>query len=116
MNQQWSETRQSSMLSDVLNPNYKDPSLAGGSASPPSLLDDLTPLARVPEGPEYLNATQSSYPLDTSNSMDYQATFLPQATPSPTDTATSAGSRLFLPAAENPEYLGVGAAPQAPVH
>lgn len=94
------------MLSDVLNPNYEDPSLAGGSTSPPSLLDGLTPVARVPEGPEYLNATPSSYPL---------ATFLPQARPSPTNTATSAGSRLFLPAAENLEYLGVGAAPHAPV-
>lgn len=104
------------MLSDVLNPNYEDPSLAGGSTSPPSPLDDLTPLARDPEGPEYLNATQSSYPLATSGSLDYQATFLPQATPSRTDTATSAGSRLFLPAAENLEYLGVAAAPHPPAH
>ncbi|XP_070784140.1 melanoma receptor tyrosine-protein kinase-like isoform X5 [Enoplosus armatus] len=109
-----SDTSRSSRLSEVLNPNYEDLSLGWGAALLPSPLEDLKPSARVPEGPEYLNTTQSSLPLAASDSLDnpdYQADFLPQATP----TTTLTGNGLFLPAAENLEYLGLGAALHAPV-
>lgn len=115
MNQQLSESSQSSRLSEVLNPNYEDLSLGWGDALPPSPLDEMKPLARVPEPPEYLNTAQSSLPLAASDILDnpdYQAAFLPQATPS---TTASTGNGLFLPAAENLEYLGLGAALHVPV-
>lgn len=121
MNQSMSETSRSSRLSEVLNPNYEDLSLGWGAASLPSPLDDLKPYARVPEGPEYLNTAQSSLPQAASDSLDnpdYQADFLPQAAPSSSTTtaaATLTGNGLFLPAAENLEYLGLGAALHAPV-
>lgn len=116
MNQSISETSRSSRLSDVLNPNYEDLSLGWGAASLPFPLEDLKPSVRVHEGPEYLNTAQSSLPLATGDSLDnpdYQADFLPQATP--TNTTTLTGNGLFLPAAENLEYLGLGAALHAPV-
>lgn len=106
MNQQSSETRRCDSQSEVLNPNYEDLSL-GWSDS----LGRHKSLARVPEGPEYLNTTQNSLPLtrgDSIDNPDYQAAFLPQATPPSTNG-------LFLPAAENLEYLGVGAALHAAV-
>lgn len=114
MNQSVSETSRSSWLSEVLNPNYEDLSLGRGATSLPYPLQDLMCSARVPRGPEYLNTAQSSLPRAASDSLDnpdYQADFLPQATP----TTTLPGSGLFLPAAENLEYLGLGAALHAPV-
>lgn len=116
MNQSWSETSRSSRLSEVLNPNYEDLSLGWGAASLPSPLEDIKPFALLPVGPEYLNTAQSSLPLPASDSLDnpdYQANFLPRT--EPTNTPSVAGNGLFLPAAENLEYLGVGAALHAPV-
>ncbi|XP_044044684.1 melanoma receptor tyrosine-protein kinase-like [Siniperca chuatsi] len=114
MNQSLSETSRSSRLSEVLNPNYEDLSPGWGAALPRSPLEDPKPSARVPEGPEYLNSTQSSLPLAASDSLDnpdYQADLLPQATP----TTALTGNGLFLLAAENLEYLGLGAALHAPI-
>lgn len=111
MNQSVSETSQSSRLSKVLNPNYEDLSLGWGPLPHP--LEDLN-TSQVPYGPEYLNASFKLRPLVTSHSLDnpdYQADFLPQTI---TD-ATLAENHLFLPAAENLEYLGVGGALHAPV-
>uniref|UniRef100_A0A3B4Y2L5 Receptor protein-tyrosine kinase n=1 Tax=Seriola lalandi dorsalis TaxID=1841481 RepID=A0A3B4Y2L5_SERLL len=114
MNQSVSDTSRSSRLSEVLNPNYEDLSLSWGAASLSFPQADLKPSSRVPEGPEYLNTAQNSLPLPIGDSLDnpdYQADFLPQAT-----TATSlSGNGVFLPAAENLEYLGLGAALHAPV-
>lgn len=118
MNQSMSETSRSSRLSDVLNPNYEDLSLGWGTASLPSPLEDLKAFSRVPEAPEYLNTTQNSLPLVHSDSLDnpdYQTDFLPQAASSSTNTAALTGNGRFLPAAENLEYLGLGAALQAPI-
>lgn len=116
MNQSLSETGRSSRLSEVLNPNYEDLSLGWGPASLPSLLQGPKPLDRVPEGPEYLNTGQNSLPLaacDSLDNPDYQADFLPQ-TNSTNGTAVT-GNGHFLPAAENLEYLGLGAGLHAPV-
>lgn len=113
MNQSVSETSQSSRLSKVLNPNYEDLSLGWGAPPLPHPLEDLS-TSQVPYGPEYLNASCKLRPLVTSHSLDnpdYQADFLPQTI---TD-ATLAENHLFLPAAENLEYLGVGGALHAPV-
>ncbi|XP_056219868.1 melanoma receptor tyrosine-protein kinase-like isoform X1 [Seriola aureovittata] len=114
MNQSVSDTSRSSRLSEVLNPNYEDLSLSWGAASLSFPQADLKPSSRVPEGPEYLNTAQNSLPLPIGDSLDnpdYQADFLPQAA-----TATSlSGNGVFLPAAENLEYLGLGAALHAPV-
>ncbi|KAI3355585.1 hypothetical protein L3Q82_018406 [Scortum barcoo] len=114
MNQSISETSQSSRLSEVLNPNYEDLSLGWGASFP---LEDLKLPAPITEGPEYLNTAQSSLPLAASDSLDnpdYRADFLPQATPT-MNTDAMTGNGLFLPAAENLEYLGLGAALHAPV-
>nr|XP_046228029.1 melanoma receptor tyrosine-protein kinase-like isoform X2 [Scatophagus argus] len=123
MNQSLSETSQSSRLSEVLNPHYEDLSQGWGTALLPSPLEDLksadlNPFGPVPGGPEYLNTAQNSLPLAASDILDnpdYQANFLPQATPSATNTTSLPGNGLFLPAAENLEYLGLGAALHAPV-
>uniref|UniRef100_A0A3B5ARF5 Receptor protein-tyrosine kinase n=1 Tax=Stegastes partitus TaxID=144197 RepID=A0A3B5ARF5_9TELE len=101
MNQTVSETSRSSRLSEVLNPNYEDLSLGRGAASLPSPLEDLQNSDPVPSGPEYLN--------DSLDSPDYRADRRPQT------AATAIGGSLFLPAAENLEYLGLGAALHAPV-
>lgn len=68
--------------------------------------------------PEYLNTNQNSLPLVSSGSMDdphdpdyqggYQAAFPPR-------TGALTGNGMFLPAAENLEYLGLGAALYTPV-
>ncbi|KAM8823287.1 melanoma receptor tyrosine-protein kinase-like [Spinachia spinachia] len=103
MNQSLSESSWTSRLSEVFNPNYED--LSRGAASPPSPLEELKSL-----GPEYLNTAQSSLPRSGGDSLDnpdYQADFPPPA--------TSPRSAVFLPAAENLEYLGLGAALHAPV-
>ncbi|XP_034535218.1 melanoma receptor tyrosine-protein kinase, partial [Notolabrus celidotus] len=118
MNQSMSETSRSSRLSDVLNPNYEDLSQGWGATSFPSPLGDPKPFARVPDGPEYLNTAQSSLPLAASDSLDnpdYQADFLPQAPPPSVNNTTLTRNGLFLPTAENLEYLGLGAALHAPV-
>ncbi|XP_059183124.1 melanoma receptor tyrosine-protein kinase-like [Centropristis striata] len=106
MNQSMDETSRSSGLSEVLNPNYEDLSLGRGATSLPSPLADLKPLGRVPERPEYLNTEQNSLPLAAGDSLDDLAPFA---------TTNTTGNGLFLPAAENLEYLGLGAALHAPV-
>uniref|UniRef100_A0A672J273 Receptor protein-tyrosine kinase n=1 Tax=Salarias fasciatus TaxID=181472 RepID=A0A672J273_SALFA len=95
-----SNDNQSSRQSEVLNPNYEDLTEGWGATSPPS-------------GPEYLNTTQSSLPpltRDCLDNPDYQADFVPQ-----TSSDALNGNGLFLPAAENLEYLGLSAALHAPV-
>ncbi|KAK2859787.1 hypothetical protein Q5P01_004407 [Channa striata] len=107
MNQSMSETSRSSRLSEVLNPNYEDLTLGWNTASAPSPLLNPKPFGRHSEGPEYLNTAQSSIPLAPSDSLDnpdYQVDFLPQAT-----TTDLTGGGVFLPTAENLEYLGLGA-------
>lgn len=102
-NQSLSETSGTSRLSEVFNPNYEDLSVGWGAASPPLPLEELKSL-----GPEYLNTAQSSLPAAAGDSLDnpdYQADFLPGS------PATPPGNALFLPGAENLEYLGLGAAP-----
>ena len=111
MNQHMSETRRSSRQSEVLNPNYDD--LNWGDQSLPSSLDDLQRSVRVPEEARYLNTGQSLptlAPEEGIDSLDYQAAFPPHA-----PSATSAGNGLFLPAAENLEYLGLGAVLHVPI-
>lgn len=107
MNQSMSETSRSSRLSEVLNPNYEDLSPSSGIAS---LL--LSPENLEPSRPEYLNTAELCRPLEPSDSLenpDYQAAFLP-----PTVTAAF-GNGLFLPTAENLEYLGLNATQSPPV-
>ena len=114
MNQSASETSCSSRQSEVFNPNYEDLSLRWGAASPPFPRGDLKPSSPVPEGPDYLNMAQNTFLLTASDSLDnpdYRADFLPQATA----TTSLAGNGVFLPAAENFEYLGLGAPLHAPV-
>lgn len=114
MNQSLSETSRSSRLSEVLNPIYEDLSLGWGAASLPHPLEELNTSDQAPYGPEYLNVPYKLHPLVASDSLDnpdYQSDFLPQTS---TD-ARITGNSLFLPAAENLEYLGVGGALHAPV-
>lgn len=114
MNQTESGTSRSSRLSEVLNPNYEDLRLDWGATSLPSPLEEPKPFAQIPEGPEYLNTASSSLPTaarDSLDNPDYQADFLPQVT-APSGLSSNG---LFLPAAENLEYLGLGAALHAPV-
>ncbi|XP_068603953.1 LOW QUALITY PROTEIN: melanoma receptor tyrosine-protein kinase-like [Brachionichthys hirsutus] len=93
MNQSVAET-------EALNPNYEAPSPCWGAASPPPL---ETPFSPDPEGHEYQNTDPIFAPLAGSDDL------LLQATP------TLMGNGRFLPAAENLEYLGLGAA-SAPIH
>uniref|UniRef100_A0A671YAM2 Receptor protein-tyrosine kinase n=1 Tax=Sparus aurata TaxID=8175 RepID=A0A671YAM2_SPAAU len=105
--------------SRIINEVHESERVLGwGAASLPSPLDDLKAFSRVPEAPEYLNTTQNSLPLVHSDSLDnpdYQTDFLPQAASSSTNTAALTGNGRFLPAAENLEYLGLGAALQAAI-
>uniref|UniRef100_A0A665VA60 Receptor protein-tyrosine kinase n=1 Tax=Echeneis naucrates TaxID=173247 RepID=A0A665VA60_ECHNA len=109
VNQSPSET--SSRCSDV-NPNYEDLSLSWAAASLSLPQRDLKPPSQVPKGPEYLNTAQNSHPVSISDSLDnpdYQADFLPLAA-----TTSLASNSVFLPAAENLEYLGLGGVLHAP--
>uniref|UniRef100_A0A667YMV4 Receptor protein-tyrosine kinase n=1 Tax=Myripristis murdjan TaxID=586833 RepID=A0A667YMV4_9TELE len=126
MNQSVSDTSRSSRLSEVLNPNYEDLSLSRDAAaaspcsprSPPRDPELAAWPPDGPEGPEYLNTGRSPLPLAASDSLDnpdYQADFLPQATPPAATTLPLPGGGHFLPAAENLEYLGLNAALHAPV-
>ncbi|PWA32047.1 hypothetical protein CCH79_00020389 [Gambusia affinis] len=111
VNQPGSET--SSRLSDIYNPNYEDLTEGWGRVSLSSQ-EAETNFSR----PEYLNTNQNSLPLVSSGSMDdpddpdyqggYQAAFPPR-------TGALTGNGMFLPAAENLEYLGLGAALYTPV-
>lgn len=95
---------ETSLLSEVLNPNYEDLSRGWGATSFPSLTEDLKSSPRDPEGPEYLNTAQSSLPLVSSlDNPDYKPDFLPQT------------NGLFVPAAENQEYLGLATSLQTPI-
>lgn len=110
MNQSMSETSRSSRLSEVLNSNYEDLSADWGAVSIPRGPLDLKSSGCFPEGPEYLNIAQNLFPLGESlDNPDYQAGFLPQA------SSTSLNGAVFLPTAENLEYLGLGAGKFAPV-
>ncbi|XP_041823453.1 melanoma receptor tyrosine-protein kinase-like isoform X2 [Melanotaenia boesemani] len=108
MNQSMSETSQSSRLSEVLNPNYEDLSQCCGATWLPSPLEDTRPSSN-----EYQNTSQSSLPTATRANLhdpDNDSNILPQAS-----TTALTGNGSFLPAAENFEYLGLGAALHAPV-
>ncbi|XP_030623382.1 epidermal growth factor receptor [Chanos chanos] len=89
-------------LCDIMNPNYEDSGL--GDAD--DMYVDTT--NRRQEGPEYLNTANSTLPHSYCASLDnpdYQQDF------------PSAGTHdsVFLPAAENLEYLGLSSPVQAPV-
>lgn len=106
MNQAVSESRRSSRLSDIYNPNYED---LNEGWDPTSLSSQMAETNFL--GPEYLNTAQNSLPLVASDSLDnpdYQAAF-------PSQTGDLTGNGLFLPAAENLEYLGLGGVSYAPV-
>ncbi|XP_047205925.1 melanoma receptor tyrosine-protein kinase-like isoform X2 [Girardinichthys multiradiatus] len=100
MNQTESETRRESSLSDICNPSYED------------LSQGWVPLPETNfSGPEYLNTTQNSLPLvsnDRLDNPDYQTDF-------PLQTGALTGNGLFLPAAQNLEYLGLGGVLYTPV-
>lgn len=103
----------SSALSEVLTPKYEDLRKVRADALPSSSQS----LLQVPEKPEYQNTGQSSVLLVATaslNNLDHEAGFLPQTTTVPTGN-TRASSR-FLPAAENLEYLGLGAPGHAAMH
>ncbi|XP_019749453.1 melanoma receptor tyrosine-protein kinase-like isoform X2 [Hippocampus comes] len=94
----------SSGRSDFHNPNYEDSSPFWGSSSPPYPQEYRKMGPRAQEGPEYLNTAQNSLPRAASlDNPDYRADFLPA--PEPPDA-------LFLPAAQNHEYLGLATATQ----
>lgn len=94
--------------SEVANGYYEDLNLSSG----PSFLDEQASLSRgLNGGPEYLN-TVNGDSLDNPHDRD---TFLPQGTSPSATTAPTGNNGLFLPAAENLEYLGLGAALHAPV-
>lgn len=96
------------MGSEVANGYYEDLSLSSG----PPFLDQPGSLSWAHNwGPEYLNTVQG----DSLDNPHYQETFQPQATPPGTTAAPTGNNGLFLPAAENLEYLGLGAAQHAPV-
>lgn len=100
-----------STLSEVLNPKYEDLSQVMATAlHPPSQSFNW-----LPEKPEYQNTPHGPLLLAATESLnlDHEADFLPQATTVPT-VHTSNGNTL-LPAAENLEYLGLGAPVQAPI-
>ncbi|KAM4718311.1 melanoma receptor tyrosine-protein kinase-like isoform 2-T2 [Anableps anableps] len=106
INQAGSETRRSSRLSDICNPNYEDLSEGWGPISLSSQVAETNF-----SGPEYLNTNQNSLPLVSNDSMDnpdYQVAF-------PTQTGALTGNGMFLPAAENMEYLGLGGTLYTPV-
>lgn len=112
MNKYLNETSPNSRLSEILNPNYEDQSQVWADTTFSSLLKNTKPTVQVPEDPKYLNTTQIILPLASTENListNCEAAFLPHATPSTANTAVSPGNRLFLPAAENLEYLGVGA-------
>ncbi|XP_076014086.1 melanoma receptor tyrosine-protein kinase-like isoform X2 [Genypterus blacodes] len=114
MNQTESETIPNRRLSEVLNPNYEDLGLGWGATPLPSPLEEPKSFAQIPEGPVYLNTASSSLPTDAMDSLDNpdkEAYFLPQVMA----TTGLSSNDLFLPAAENLEYLGLGAALYAPV-
>lgn len=90
--------------SEVANGHYEDLSLRSG----PSSLDQWWGPGR---GPEYLNTVGG----DSLDNPHYQDTFLPQATPPGATAAPTGNNGLFLPAAENLEYLGLSATLHAPV-
>lgn len=94
--------------SEVANGYYEDLSLSSG----PSFLDQHASLSRgLNGGPEYINTVGG----DSLDNPHYQDTFLPQATPPSATAAPTGNNGLFLPAAENLEYLGLGVALHAPV-
>ncbi|XP_056155115.1 melanoma receptor tyrosine-protein kinase-like isoform X2 [Lampris incognitus] len=110
MNQSVGGSIRSSRLSEVLNPNYEDLNMSWGSTFLLPAREETRFPAPVSEGPEYLNTERSLLPLPASDSLDnpdYHADFQPQTTPT--------NSSLFLPAAENMEYLGLNAALHTPV-
>lgn len=109
MNQTPDETRRSSSrLSEALSPYQRDLNLDWGAASLPVYHE-----AAKAAGPEYLNTPQNVLPQATGDNLDnpeYQATFLPQAS-----STSFSPNPTFSPAAENMEYMGLGAALHHPV-
>lgn len=97
----------SSHLSEVLNPKYEDLSQVRATALHPSSQSFIW----LPEKPEYQNTPQSPLLLAAESlDLDHEANFLPQAT-----TGHTSNGNMLLPAAENLEYLGLGALNQATI-
>lgn len=100
---------QTSTLSEVLNPKYEDLSQVRATTLHPSSQSVFW----IPEKPEYQNTSRGSLRLPATEDLDHETGLLPQATTVPT-VHTSNGNTL-VPAAENPEYLGLGAPLQATI-
>lgn len=100
-----------STLSEVLNPKYEDLSQVSATA----VHSTSQSFIRRPEKPEYQNTLQGSRLLAAPESLnlDHKDDFLPQATTVPTVHKSNGSTRL--PAAENLEYLGLGAMVQATI-
>ncbi|XP_068200038.1 melanoma receptor tyrosine-protein kinase-like isoform X2 [Antennarius striatus] len=115
MNQTLDEPSRSNRLSEVLNPNYEDFGQCWGATSLPSPME--MSFIRVPEEHEYQNTDPNFDPPsdgDDLDESDCRASFLQQTTPIRHSPAVMGNGR-FLPAAENLEYLGLGAAAHPPV-
>lgn len=107
-----------------MNPNYEDPGVVdnhgGGTGNGQHSYDDddddgdeededgyCEVLSGKPAGPEYLNTASCTLPRSLCANLDnpdYQEAFLPLDVP----------RSLFLPAAENLEYLGLNTKVQTP--
>ncbi|XP_042566103.1 epidermal growth factor receptor isoform X2 [Clupea harengus] len=111
--------QQETVLCDMMNPNYEDRGevdshgVDGGRHGDDDDDDDdnedgyCEVLSGKPEGPEYLNTARCTLPRSLCANLDnpdYQEGFLPLDGP----------RSLFLPAAENLEYLGLSTKAQAP--
>lgn len=96
-----------SIVSEVLNPKYEGLSQVRATALHPSSQSSI----QLPEKPEYQNTPQGSLLLAAESlNLDHEADFLPQAT-----TVHTSNGNMLLPAAENLEYLGLGALVQATI-
>lgn len=114
-----------SMLCDMMNPNYEDPEVVDShgitNGNGRHSYDDedgdhdddneddgyCEVLSGKPTGPEYLNTASCTLPrflCANLDNPDYQEAFLPLDVP----------HSLFLPAAENLEYLGLNTKVQTP--
>lgn len=106
---------QSSSVSEGLNLKYEDLSQVRVNALPSSSKSFIP----VPKNPEYQNTAQGSLLLvatESCNNLSHEMGFLPQATTGPTVNTWASNGNKFFPAAENLEYLGLGASVPATIH
>ncbi|XP_048121674.1 epidermal growth factor receptor-like isoform X1 [Alosa alosa] len=111
--------QQESTLGNMMNPNYEELRGGGSHDGRHSYDDDeeddydedgyCEVLSGKPDGPDYLNTASCTLPRSRCANLDnpdYREDFLPLDVP----------RGLFLPAAENLEYLGLNAKVQTPAH